>query len=391
MEPPEVPPPLAHPVRPISHRSPLACAQNEAVIHTDRPKNPVPERDDCALFLLWASFWLLMALVAFEDSRHSALVRWWEPLLWEGSSCLVATGWLLLQRQAAWRWQPLLAQPRRWFGRHLAWMPLVAFSFVVLVYAFRHGVYALMDMRYEHASWPYLFFYESLKLLLFAGLWLGIVFGLSSFHSWQSERERLLALQRHLAEAQLAQLRAQLRPHFLFNALNTISSLMHTNVARADRLLTLLADLLRSSLEAGSRETSTLREEAELLTLYARIMQERFGDRASLSWVLPEELMAATVPTLVLQPLLENAYKHGVERSTTPVQISIRAQREFDRLVITVGNDGALADGSTSGIGLRNGRERLGLLYGEAASLSLSAANGRVVVRLVMPWHQQGS
>jgi two-component sensor histidine kinase len=383
--------PLAHPGRPINHHKPPASAQNDAVTPTALPSILVAERDDRALFLLWAAFWLLMALVAVQDSRHSTLVRWWEPLLWEGSSCLVSTGWLLLQRRAARRWEPLLAQPWRWFGRHLAWMPGVVFSFVVLVYAFRHGVYAWMGMRYQHDSWPYLFFYESLKLMLFAGLWLGIVFGLSSFRSWQSERERLLALQRHLVESQLAQLRAQLRPHFLFNALNTISSLMHTDVARADRLLTLLADLLRSSLQAGSRETSTLREETELLALYARIMQERFGDRASLTWALPEELMPATVPTLVLQPLLENAYKHGVERSTTPVQISIRAQREFDRLVITVANDGALADGVSSGIGLRNGRDRLGLFYGKAASLSLSAAEGRVVARLVLPWQPRGS
>lgn len=357
--------------------------------HTEPQRDLATDRDDRALWVLWTLFWLLMALVAFEDSRDSQVIRGWEPLLWEGSSCLVTTVWLLLERKAARRWQPLLTEPLRWLGRHLAWMPLVAVTFVPLVYGIRHGVYALMDMHYVHPSWPYLVFYESLKLLLFAGLWLGIVFGLSSFRSWQTERVRLLALQRDLAEAQLAQLRAQLRPHFLFNALNTISSLMHSDVARADRLLTLLADLLRGSLQASARETSTLREEADLLALYARIMQERFADRASIDWDLPDDLMPATVPTLVLQPLLENAYKHGVERSTTPVHIAVRAQRELDRLVITVSNDGALADVAGAGIGLRNSRERLDLLYGEAASLSLTAQDGRVIARLLMPWQQQ--
>ena len=109
--------------------------------------------------------------------------------------------------------------------------------------------------------WPQIFIYESIKLLLFAGLWFSIIFGLSSFALWKQERERLLTLQKHLAESQLAQLRAQLQPHFLFNALNTISSLMQVDVDRADRLLAQLADLLRSSLQAGTRQITSLREE----------------------------------------------------------------------------------------------------------------------------------
>lgn len=359
------------------------------MFHMGPQRELATDGDDRALFVLWALFWMLMAIVAFEDGRKGPIIRWWEPLLWEGSSCFVTTGWLLLERQAARRWQPLLAQPLRWFSRHLVWMPLVVLTFVVLVYGLRHGVYALLDMHYTHGSWLYLFFYESLKLLLFASLWLGIVFGLSSFHSWQAERVRLLALQRHLAEAQLAHLRAQLRPHFLFNALNTISSLIHSDAARADRLLTLLADLLRGSLQASTRETSTLREEVNLLTLYARIMQERFADRVLIDWDVPDDLMSATVPTLVLQPLLENAYKHGVEYSMTLVRIAVRARCGLGGLVITVANDGALADVAGTGIGLRNSRERLELLYGKAASLSLAAEDGRVVARLLMPLQQR--
>jgi hypothetical protein len=339
------------------------------------------------LFALWGLFCLLMIVVAVEDSRDLG-VHWWEPPLWEGSSCLMASVWLLVQRWAAPRWRPLLSEPRRWFARHLVWAPLIAVTFVASVYAIRHGVYALVGERYEHAGWAYLFFYESLKLLLFASLWLCVIFGLESFGRWQHERERLLALQRRLAETQLSQLRAQLQPHFLFNTLNTISSLMQVDVARADALLAELADLLRASLQSSERQTTSLREEIELLRRYARIMQARFAERVTLSWDVAPEAGDAEVPAMLLQPLLENAFKHGVERSRDPVAISIRAQRAAEDLRVTVRNSGTLTPGSDGGIGLANCRERIALLYGGRARLDLAQDGAGVVVTLVQPWRR---
>ncbi len=339
-----------------------------------------------ALLGLWAVFWLLMIVVAVQDNRGDHYIRWWEPLLWEGSSCLVATFWLLLERHAAKRWSEDLAYPWRWFGRHLAWMPVVAVSFVLAVYGIRHGVYALTTETYEHDSWPYLFFYESVKLVLFSGLWLGIIFGLASFARWREEREQLLTLQKHLAESQLAQLKAQLQPHFLFNALNTISSLMQVDVERADRLLTRLADLLRSSLQASARDMTSLREELKLLELYAQIMQERFAGRVTLAWDIAEEALDAEIPAMLLQPLLENAFKHGVERSREPVAIRIGAHRSGGELRVTISNsDSSLSATPSSGIGLRNCRERLELIYGARARLELVQDGGAVIARLTIP------
>jgi two-component system, LytTR family, sensor kinase len=338
------------------------------------------------LFALWSLFWLLMIVVSVEDHRDSGN-RWWEPLLWEGSSCLVATGWLSLQRGAAARWQWLLGEPRRWFLRHVAWTPLLAVTFVVNVYAIRHGVYALAGVTYEHAGWAYLFFYESVKIALFTSLWLSIIFGLESFARWQQERERLLALQRHLAEAQLGQLRAQLEPHFLFNALNTISSLMQVDVARADTLLAQLADLLRASLQASARPTTPLREEIELLSRYAQIMQARFAQRVTVAWDVAPDVGDAEVPAMLLQPLLENAFKHGVEPSRVPVAISIAARRDDAQLRVTVRNSGSrLTPNGGSGIGLSNCRERIALLYGDAARLDVAQEGDGVVATLVQPW-----
>jgi LytS/YehU family sensor histidine kinase len=280
-------------------------------------------------------------------------------------------------------------EPLRWFARHAVWLPVVAVTFIVAIYSIRHAVYALVGLTYEHPSWPTIFVYESVKLLLFSALWLAIIFGLESFGRWREERERLLALQKHLAESQLAQLKAQLQPHFLFNALNTISSLMQVDVERADRLLTLLADLLRSSLKASARQTSPLREEVELLRLYADIMRERFTGRVTLDWRIADDAGDAAIPALLLQPLLENAFRHGVERSSQPVAITIDARRDGERLRVRIHNTGSTLSAHPGlGIGLRNCRERLDVLYGNAARLDLVPDATGVAAEVTLPYER---
>jgi len=339
-----------------------------------------------ALFAMWGLFWLLMTAVAVQDHISDPYIRWWEPLLWEGSSCIVATVWLVMQQRAMRRWNEYLAQPLKWFGHHLAWLPAIAVTFVVSIYAIRHGVYALAGRAYHHPSWSFIFVYETIKLTLFMALWLAIIFGLASFSLWKQERERLLQLQKHLAESQLAQLKAQLQPHFLFNALNTISALMQSDVERADRLLTRLADLLRASLMVGQRQQTSLREEWKLLELYASIMQERFAGRVTLTWNAAEEALDGTVPAMLLQPLLENAYKHGVERSSEPVVIRVEAQRQADELRISIHNTGAWRNAEREGIGLRNCRERLALVHGGRASLTVAPLADGVGASVVVPY-----
>ena len=349
------------------------------------PPSSDSTRINRALLALWAIFWVLMLVVAVEDHRDDKDIRWWEPFVWEGSSCLVASVWLWLARRSAPRWSVFLGEPARWFGRNLAWIPLVAMTFVLSIYTIRHAIYSLTPETYEHESWGFLFFYETVKVLLYSSLWLCIIFGLESFARWQREREQLLALQKHLAESQLAQLRAQLQPHFLFNALNTISSLMQVDVARADRLLTQLADLLRASLHGGAKNVTSLRQELELLRQYASIMQERFAGRVTIDWNIEGDALDISVPAMLLQPLLENAFKHGVERSTTPVAIHILARLDGTRLAVTVRNTGTLAPDRRAGIGLTNSRERLALLYGADAELTLAQEGDEVVAGVLMP------
>jgi hypothetical protein len=353
---------------------------------THAPKRPR------VLWVLWALFWLLLVSVAIQDYLHNGGSMLWQPLLWEGTSALVATFWLLLQRRVEPRYQAYLDRPLLWFGQHLKWLPLAAVTFVGCVYAIRHGVYALVGMPYPHDPWPQVFVYETIKLVLFFGLWLGIIFAFNSFAQWQEQGRRLLNVQKSLAEAQLSQLKAQLRPHFLFNALNTISALMQVDVARADRLLARLGDLLRASLQAGEQDMTSLREELRLLELYTQIMQERFEDRVALVWRIAPQTANVAVPAMLLQPLLENAFKHGVELSSGRVRIEIESRREGDELRIVVRNSpAALAHDHREGVGMRNCRERLQVIYGAAASLTLAQDEDSVQATVVLPWTERAA
>jgi hypothetical protein len=346
-------------------------------------------RTDLVLYTLWGMFWLLMMAIGIQDYLRAGGRQWWQPVLWEGSSLAMATLWLVLQRRADRRYSVYIDQPIRWLGHHAKWFPLIVLTFVVTVYAVRHAVYALLGQTYHHEPWLEVLIYETVKLVMFFGLWLGLIFGFDAFAHSEEQRQRLLVLQKSLAEAQLAHLKAQLRPHFFFNALNTISALMHVDVPRADRLLARLADLLRATLQWGDKEITSLREEIRMLELYAQIMQERFADRVRLDWKVDDAALAGSIPALLLQPLLENAFKHGVERSRDAVQIEIEARRDGDRLQIAIRNTGStLSSDSSEGVGLRNCRERLSVLYGDAGKLELRQLPDGVEALVTLPWQE---
>ncbi|NIJ74305.1 MULTISPECIES: sensor histidine kinase [unclassified Xanthomonas] len=342
-----------------------------------------------ALTGLWVAFWLLMIGVSVQERLSNPQTHWWEGVLSEGSSAVVATVWIWLAVRVRGRYAAYLDRPLIWFGSYLRWLPVIAVTFIVAVYALRHGIYAAMGFTYEHPGWRSLFVYETTKLSVFVGLWLGILFGLESHDQWQLQRNRLLQTQKALAEAQLAQLQGQLRPHFLFNALNTVSSVMHSDVERADRLLAALGDLLRTSLGTIENEMTPLSAELRTLERYADIMRERFRDRVTLTWQVDPTLLDASVPALLLQPLLENAFKHAVEPTLVPVAIAVSARHAGGSLEIVVHNScsalPASAPGTQDGVGLRTCRARLGILYGAAASLIVRNEGDGVAARVSIP------
>jgi two-component system LytT family sensor kinase len=335
---------------------------------------------------LWALFFALMLVLEVQEHWENPYIRWWEPIVWIASSALVATGllWLhLLDRPRAARY---LDQPLRWFWRQIRWFPLAAVVFIVAIYFLRHLAYTLIGVPYRHESWGFVFLYETLKLWLFLGLWLGILFAIEWFAHGQEQRRRLEALQRSLAEARLQQLKAQLRPHFLFNALNTISSLMQVDVTRADRLLRQLADLLRASLRSDREELGRFSDELKILRLYCEIMEQRFEGRVSVEWSIAPDVGDAQAPTMLLQPLLENAFKYGVEDAVTPARISIAARRVDSSLEVTIRNTIAGSPPPGDGVGLQNCRARIQAHYGERGRLKFAASTEEAQVDVVLPY-----
>jgi signal transduction histidine kinase len=217
-----------------------------------------------------------------------------------------------------------------------------------------------------------------------------------------AERERVtLQLETKLARAQLEALKIQLQPHFLFNTLNTISALLHRDPEAADRVVTRLGDLLRLSLQHSGRQEVMLRQELEFLERYLEIQQTRFRDRLTVRFDADPEALDALVPTLVLQPLVENAIRHAIEPRAAPGRLEVRARRGNGRLTLEVADDGPgiLASGgpgaidaaaiprSASGIGLANTRARLQQLYGAGHRFALAnAPAGGLVVTLEIPY-----
>jgi two-component system LytT family sensor kinase len=211
---------------------------------------------------------------------------------------------------------------------------------------------------------------------------------------YRESRDRELRasqLETRLVEAQLKTLQQQLHPHFLFNTLNSISVLMHRDVAAAERTLMRLSDLLRLTLERLGDQDVSLEAELDFLRKYLDIERIRFADRLALRFDIAEETLAARVPTLLLQPLVENAIKHGVARRTGVGHIGITARREHDKLWIEVRDDGVgLSEDALvalhKGIGVSTTRARLQHQFGADFRFEFHRLSQGVAVIVAVPW-----
>lgn len=225
---------------------------------------------------------------------------------------------------------------------------------------------------------------------LLAGM--GIVALAHALFYYRETQERALReanLETRLMEAQLAALQQQLQPHFLFNTLHAISALMHRDVNLADKVLVRLSDLLRITLESGSQKEVRLSRELDFIRSYLEIEQTRIGDRLTLDLDVDTDTLDCRVPTLILQPLVENAIKHGVAQHSGPGWVQIRASRRDEVLTLTVDNNGpdhVTPDAERAGgIGLVNTRARLLHHFGDDGDLSIERRPGRFTATLNFP------
>jgi len=210
----------------------------------------------------------------------------------------------------------------------------------------------------------------------------------------QAQQLAAAELQTRLAQAQLENLRLQLQPHFLFNTLNTISSVMYEDVRAADAMLTQLSDLLRLTLRTASSHEILLSQELQITRLYLDIMQKRFEDKLRVTYSVDPGLENSLVPQLILQPLVENSLRHGLKEIGAGIDISIGVRRENGSLILQVMDTGAgLGQQNTDailnrGLGLANIRGRLEQLYGAGQAFSIAnRAAGGAEVTLRFPFH----
>jgi LytS/YehU family sensor histidine kinase len=314
----------------------------------------------------------MMLAVEVQDYQRDGGQYYWQPVLWQMSSAFVISA-LLYALGPVLNDQQLMRTPRRWFARVLMWHPLVCVVFVVAVFAIRHVVYAAMGHQYQHESWDKVFLYETIKLSLFLSLFYVIFFGIQSYMLLVDEREKASEALAQLQKAQLQRLTQQMQPHFLFNALNTISSLMYSDLKAADTAISRLAELLRASLDLNQADTAPLQKEMEMLEAYAQLMSLRFIDRVLIRWQIAPETLPCLVPVLALQTLLENTFKHTVEKNSSLTTIEIQTYIEEHKLVLVVQDDRGALKNDTGGVGLANLAQRLLSIYGVQAHLNIEA------------------
>jgi signal transduction histidine kinase len=230
----------------------------------------------------------------------------------------------------------------------------------------------------------------SLRYLLIFWAIAGICHARNYYLQSREREHKALVLESRLAQAQIEFLRAQLQPHFLFNTLNAISTLIHRDTDVADRMLARLGHLLRLTLDNAGTPEITLRQELEFIRAYLEIEQIRFGSRLHVTIDVDPDVLELPVPSLVLQPIVENAVKHGIAPQDKPGNINITAQRVDDCLRLEVCDDGPglchkLA-GRRNGIGLANTRARLEQLYGVDYRLRLAQREeGGVIATVDLP------
>jgi two-component system, LytTR family, sensor kinase len=340
-----------------------------------------------------ASYWGWWALAGAYNVCREAWTMPWPDLLVLNAAFFAGWAWLGLLALPVVRRHPLHWHPGP-IALHLLLGAVLAQVDVTLGYA----VYAQLLRPHADLALPALarLAFEScfhLGLLTYFGF-VAVVQAHDSLRRATASERLAAQMQQALLQAQLQALRQQLQPHFLFNTLHAIGAWMHVDVRTAERMLNRLAELLRMSLRQPQATTVPLGQELEMLRTYLDIEQLRFEDRLRVDWSVGQGLLDSPVPPFVLQPLVENAIRHGIAPHAAGGDIAIRAYRQAQHLLLEVENSGTPADAAGRpagaapgglGIGLPNTRARLRALYGDGQSLDLLCAGCRTLARIRLP------
>ena len=355
-----------------------------------------------AVFLVWTAVGLFFASQASMWDRF--LFR--QQITWQralSTNLAFYYIWALLTPFVVWFGKRYRLERKRW-GKSLAVHIPTSILLAVLQLLLVESLWGILrdeplSLYETFRSVEFSFAFNFHINLLTYWVILGFSYMLDSYRQVRDRELRASQLEAQLTKANLQALKMQLQPHFLFNTLNAISSLMHKNIPDADRVVARLGDLLRYSLETEGVQEVTLSEELDFLRRYLEIEQIRFGDRLAVSIDVEKRVLQAKVPNLILQPLVENAIRYGIGNRGKGGKIEITAERMNDILWLSVKDDGPGLSGNgngkkgyTEGVGLHNTRSRLQQLYGDQQELYLvNGSNRGLEVRLKIPYHEIGS
>ena len=350
-----------------------------------------PARRNRALFwLAYAAAWMALGIwegtnVIIGHRNSGEPIAAWEPMTWELSSTVLMA---VLAVCVYWFERRFPLSGPHWLRRLPVHVPAaIAFSAVhtLGMVGIRKLVYAIEGRYYDFGDAWLGFAYELQKDLISYAI---IVVACIALRLQRLRRERELAvvrLERDLSEARLAQLTAQIEPHFMFNTLNAISNRMHEDVEAADRMISAFADLLRAALAESGSALVRVSEDVAWLERYFELMSERFRGKLATKITLDPAARSARLPRLLLQPLVENAFEHGLKSGRGSVEVTIRAGA--GRLHCTVDDDGeGLGGDFLPGTGLANVRSRLDLLYPSDHTFEIGARpGGGTHIRIDLP------
>ena len=340
----------------------------------------------------WLGPAILAAFEAYVQGRlGSREPATWRSLVWEGGDWLICALLTPAVFWAARRW-PLT---RETLARRV---PLHLFAAILLCVAWAGAGLALSWMMFRATPYgggalSWLFTTLPFGVAVYFAL-LGVAHAAAYFLEARERETQAARLSAQLAEARLGALRMQLQPHFLLNSLNAIAVIVRDrDTTTATRMLEQLGEMLRRVVRTDRPPEVTLAEELDFVRDYLAIEQVRFSDRLQPVFAVDEHLLHAAVPEFVLQPLVENALRHGLARRVTASLLRIEARRDGDDLVLSVTDDGPGPGGAaaepTPGVGLGNLRERLATLYGDRARLDLVATpEGGAVATVRLPYHE---
>ncbi|MGH7461526.1 MAG: sensor histidine kinase [Longimicrobiales bacterium] len=334
--------------------------------------------------------WAAYAFMSINQSLLWNRVSHREPnyiniLGYTGQLCLT---WLACTPVAIWATRRFPFGQRGWWRSLLIHVPLML---VMAMLAVRVDRLVGPHFGFERTSAYWSHYLSALDMnLFFYAVIVSLVTAANLHHMFRERQRKAAELHSELVTSKLEMLKVQLQPHFLFNTLNTINALIHEDAEAADRMVTRLADLLRLTLYE-SRQEVPLARELEFVSAYVDIQQIRFHNRLKVSFDIRGTVLSAQVPSLVLQPLVENAIRHGISPRARAGNVWVRVERNADQLILEVEDDGiGLQPGEDAvvrGIGLANTRARLQQLYGTNQEFVIrSADQGGALVRISIPY-----